>query len=429
MKNLKLITTILVAIFSMKSFAQVVYENKEKGQKLQIYHMMQMWGVYQEMDVDRMPDGADDRIDLFLRRARFGTKGSINPTVEFQVWYAYDFLGKDANTNAIKGLTGVNTNDAVFQVWDAFVKIKLNPKLDITAGFFRPQTSRESIRSGFGTMSFEKVFSNFVHRTYTLGKGPGRAPGIDMSGTFKNEKMGVKYNLGIFNAFQDKNIASLMTAARVSFFMGEEEKGMKDNHFGKKNGVIIGLYGTYQPKVDQSALNTLKFSRPDDMTTTTVNESTLTGAADPFNAVKSSSMGSDLLINYKGINVKAEYSMASYKNLMGSDIAAKGHYEIATYDIVGGYTFAEVGKGDLELTAGYAVVDTDEKIKLGELSIIDSKYGNVYGDTAMTDLGLNYYLQQEKYKINLHYVKFDEKNPSNTKYKNDYVALGLQYQW
>lgn len=429
MKNFKLIIAIVTVLFSMKSVAQVVYENKEKGQKLEIYHMAQIWAVSQQMDDDRMAAGADDRFDINIRRGRFGTKGSINKKVDFQIWYAFDLLGKDYNTNFTKGMLGTN-DDKVNQVWDAFVKIKLDPKFNITTGFFRPQTSRESVRSAFGTMTFEKVFSNFVSRSYTLGKGPGRAPGINFGGTFKagteEKPMGIKYDLGVFNAYQNNYAASPMFAGRLTFFLGKAEKGMKDTHFGEKNGVILGVYGTTQSKVQQTAIGTagvLKYTNS--VLSTAINP------AEVNNAVKSTSYGTDLLVNYKGFNMKAEYTAAKYTGLMGTVNTAKGDYGIASYDVIGGYTFDKVGPGAMEVALGYSVVDADDKIKLGDLSIVDNKYGAIYGDVNLLDLGLNYYLSKEKYKINLHYVIVDEK-PTDTNYdhyNNNFLALGLQYQW
>jgi phosphate-selective porin len=212
----------------------------------------------------------------------------------------------------------------------------------------------------------------------------------------------------------------------MTFFLGKAEKGMKDTHFGEKNGVILGVYGTTQSKVQQTAIGTagvLKYSNS--VSSTAINP------AEVNNAVKSTSYGTDLLVNYKGFNMKAEYTAAKYTGLMGTVNTAKGDYGIASYDVIGGYTFDKVGPGAMEVALGYSVVDADDKIKLGDLSIVDNKYGAIYGDVNLLDLGLNYYLSKEKYKINLHYVIVDEK-PTDTNYdhyNNNFLALGLQYQW
>ncbi len=426
MKNIKLIITLLSVLLSLKATSQVVYENQDKGQKLQIIHKFQFWSVYQEIDIDRMAAGADNRLDFNIRRGRFGTKGSINKNIDFQVWYAYDLLGRDYNTNFIKDMLGKN-DDKAFQPWDAFVKLKLDPKFNITTGFFRPQTSRESIRSAFGTMTFEKVFSNFVHRSYTLGKGHGRAPGINLSGNFetgeKQKTTGIKYDLGIFNAFQNNFVASPMYAGRLTFYLGEFENNLKDNHFGNKNGIILGIYSTLQPKVQQTALeNILKFSNA--INSTEIN---------PYNknnAVLSTSYGVDFLLNFNGFNLKAEYTTAQYAGLMGTENTAIGDYSIVSYDAIAGYTINKIGNGALEFIIAYSVVDADDKINLGNLSIVDLKYGDIYGDVNLLDIGLNYYLDNEKYKINLHYVIVNENTTININdYKNNFIGLGLQYQW
>lgn len=420
MKNLKYYTSFLMVLFfTIELTAQVVYNNEEKGQSLKLFHKVQMQGQFQQMDDDRIVDG-DDRMDMFIRRGRFGASGTINPKIEFKVWYAYDNLGRDPYTNAINGMVGNNPGDKVFQVWDAYVKFKMNQKFNITVGHFRPQTSRESTRSAFGTMTFEKVFSNFIHRSYTVNAGYGRSTGIDFGGTFPFEKAGIQYNLGVFNAFEstDKTVKiatySPMFAGRLSFYTGTKEKGKKDNHFGKRKGIIVGVYGTHQAKVDQSRIGAISVSAEN-------------GAIPLLNDVTIGSLGADFLANYGGFNFKAEYSAAKIQDLMGASTSETGDYGIETYDAIAGYTINNVGTGDLEFAVGYSVINADEKLTLGDVSVIDKKYAANYGDIDLLDIGLNYYIKEDKYKINLHYVMVGE--DAGKEVDNDYIALGLQLQW
>lgn len=392
--------------------AQVtLYKNDEKQQQIDLLAMAQFWGVYEEMDEDRLEDG-DARTDMFIRRGRLGVKGSFSKNVEFRVWYAYDLLGKDLATNTFNGMIGTNTDDKNFQVWDAFVKFKIDPKFNITTGFFRPQTSRESFRSAFGVMTFEKTYPNFVHRAYTVNKGPGRSTGINFNGTFGSSKLGLSYDLGAFNTFEDRAVSSLMYAGRLALHIGAPEKGFKqDSHFGKKNGIIVGVYGTTQSKVCQQAVKAVKITN-------------LELISDPQNALQSISWGTDFLGNYNNFNLKAEYAFNQYSDLMGTDNIT-GDYAIRSYDIIGGYNLGKVfGPGELEFAVGYSAIDSDGKLQLGEVSIIDKKYGNVYGDVSMVDLGFNYYLKQNKYKLNLHYVIVTE---TAIDVNNNYLGAGMQY--
>ncbi len=404
---------IMLAMVSLPTQAQVVYNNEETGQKLELFHMYQFWGTYQTMDDDRLP-GGDAHFDMNIRRGRFGAKGKVNKLVDFQVWYAFDLLGKDPGTNWLNGMFGTNTSNQVFQVWDAFFKFKFDPKYNVTVGFFRPQTSRESIRSGFTTLSFEKTFPNFIHRTYTVSSGPGRVPGVNLGGTFKGSGMGMKYDFGMFNAFVAKENFSPMFAGRLAFWLGDEEKGgLRDNHFGKRNGVTLAFYGTSQSAVDQSALTAISITNPEN-------------AFNPLNSVSVLSYGSDLLANYGNFNLKAEYSVITYSNLMGDTESATGNYTMVTYDVAAAYNIAKIGPGLLAATAAYTGVAADEALELGTLSIIDKKYANQYGKVAFMDFGFNYYLKNDKYRIALHYVNVMEEKEE---YNNDHIALGLQFQW
>ncbi len=404
---------IMLAMVSLPTQAQVVYNNEETGQKLEFLHMYQFWTSYQTMDVDRL-NGGDDHLDMYIRRGRFGAKGNLSKNVEFRVWYAFDLLGKDAGTNWLNGMFGTNTDNKVFQVWDAFVKYKLDPKFNVTVGFFRPQTSRESIRSGFTTLSFEKTFPNFIHRTYTVGKGPGRVPGVNVGGKFKGAAGGVQYDLGVFNTFAAVENFSPMFAGRLAFWLGDEEKGgLKDNHFGKRNGVTLAFYGTTQASVDQTALTVLAIGGSENL-------------FDPFNSISVLSYGSDLLANYGKFNLKAEYSVITYSNLMGDSESATGNYTMATFDVGAAYNIAKIGPGLLSASATYSGIMADETLALGAVSFVDKKYSNTYGKVNFLDLGFNYYLKNDKYKFGLHYIKVDEETAD---YLNDYIAVGLQYQW
>jgi len=404
---------LLFFIFGMTCFTNLVAQDavdKDKPtNELLLY--AQIWGMYQTMDIDRGAD-ADSRMDFFIRRGRFGYKGEINSFIGFKVWFAFDNLGKETLNNPVANLICTNTEDAVFRPWDAFFKIKIIPEHVITVGYFRPQTSRESIRSAFETLSYEKTLTNFVYRSYSVGKSPGRTNGVDFSGKFINDSFGFSYNAGIFNAFEDKPKSSNLFAGRLAFWIGNEEKGeYKDNHFFKRNGITIAGYGNYQGKVDQTALSAVT------LVDTTVNTNGKT--------VQSVSYGTDVLANYESFSFKSEYMVSKYAGFKGGD-GVTGDYIIRTVDALAGYMFPQVGIGDLEFAFGYENVSPDEKLVLKDVSVIDSKYAVKYGNVTALDFGINYYLNKNKLKFALHYVMFDEEIK---KYDNDYAAIAMQVIW
>ena len=248
--RISLVTVILLLLIT-SVFAQ---DKKKDERTAQMLMFAQFWGTHQMTDKN-LVGAVDSRNDFYIRRGRIGVKGNLSKMISYKVWLAYDKLGRDNYVTPAVGKAGESAGTVV--VWDAYFTFKFNPVANLTVGYFRPQTSRESIRSAYKIMMYEKTFANGIHRKYTVNAGNGRAEGLDLGGKFKTKTLGLKYNLGLFNAYEGGFNTSFMYAGRLAFWFGDEEKKYMDNHFFKRNGTTIAVYATSQSAIDQNLLNTV----------------------------------------------------------------------------------------------------------------------------------------------------------------------------
>jgi len=372
-----------------------------EGKELEIFFMNQLWGVY---TMDRVEGGQkyDNRMDFLLRRSRLGFQGKITEDLSWRVWFAYDNVGLDQHTAFAKsgsvGLVGGNSNNQQFYVWDAMFTYALHKNwANITVGYFRPQVGRESITAGFEVLSFEKALTNFYPRLHLIGSGPGRETGINIGGLYNDEKtkLGLNYNFGVFNVDKFSGGTggdNLLYTARIAVSYGDPEMkkyglGYKVNYFGKRNGITFAVNYAYQGR----------------------------GYASPVQQFKNNQMlGFDILANYKDFTFNAEYDELKRSfDVSGLD------YKDKVWHVRAGYNFKLPNKTILEPTITYAEWQGDNK----------SLNGN--GNFKTTDVGLNWYIKQNKMKLNLHYVKQSGSaksayNPDGKSKAGDYVGVGLQ---
>jgi len=403
------------------------------GKTVEFFFMNQLWGVY-TMDRTECSGGSvggigtgckdySNRTDFFLRRSRFGAQGTITENLSWRVWFAYDNVGLDshtalANSNKI-GLVGQNSNNKEFYLWDAFFTYALDKNwANITVGYFRPQVGRESITAGFEVNSFEKALTNFYPREHIVGTGPGRATGINIGGLYNDEKSkwGINYNFGIFDIENGNtkvsggNSNSPLLTARVALSIGDPEMkkygmGYKVNYFGKRNGITIALNATQQGATTESFSGT-----------------TYSGGFK-----KNNMYGVDILANYADFTFNFEYDWLKrelskyigFKKADGKPFTSNSWTD-KVWHVRAGYNFKLPNKTILEPAITYAEFKGDSN---------SGFYPN--GKDKVLDVGLNWYIDQNKIKLNAHYVKQKADPVSKlSAYQNDsvgdYVGVGLQ---
>ncbi len=382
--------------------------------KLTFFQMVQLWTIYGlKYDIPGEKNLKDNKADIYIRRGRFGFKGSIKKSLNFKIAFAYDNFGRD-DLNPNDGARGSIKIDesrySKIEVQDAYFLWKAYPELiNFSIGYFRPQVGRENITSGFSVITLEKGLPNSYVRRHIIGKpitGKGNAStngrifNLTMGGLLLKKYWSLNYNLSIGDDqnYTDKSNWSPLVAARVAVSLGDPEMkkyklGYKQTYFGKRKGVTLSLNYAHQGEGIDRAKNK-KFD-------------------------KNELYGVDILANYGPVDFVAEYDVLKrdWANNLGS-------YTDKVWEVRAGYLI-KIGKQFIEPVVSY------EKFKP------DSNGNSIYGKKENTryDIGINWYINKQKLKVSLHYAYGEVKNYSNTnvtppvtgKVKAGYIGLGLQF--
>ncbi len=379
---------------------------KTPNLKIDPFIQLQAWGVRSlerstQLDADSNLDSAEQRTNFYLRRGRFGFRSKPYENLSFMLSLYYDNTGHDS-MGATRGGTnpGASGGPATVGVWDSFLTWKLSESdlFHVSAGYFTPQISRDSITSPFRISSFEQAPSqNYVRRS-VIGRNFGRSTGINIGGQKYNDGFGINYNLGAFN----KNTTSakketqgddnsLVYVGRVAATFGDAEMskygfGYQTNFFGRRNGLTLALNGSTQERTELYKSNRV--------------------------------IGADMLFNYKNLNIDSEFFYLYKKNL-GEDSYARartGHFRMSYNFFLKNGTVLEPAL----MVSNY----------FGEEGSDNTGRDTVY------DIGLNWYLDENNYKLYVHYVNQDgdgsnivHKDGTSGYHYGDFVGVGLTLQF
>lgn len=377
--------------------AEIILLNNEE-QKAEIFSMVQFWGVASLESSQE--ENIDSRFDMYIRRGRIGLKGSFHHCISYYTCFAYDNLGKDRYTRTY---SSPQTDDNLkFYLWDLYFTMKQSDSLNVTLGYFRPQIGRESITSAFNVNSFTKTLANSYVRSHIVGHTPGRETGLNIGGNYRARYWDVNYNIGVFDTnhhaiaggsalYLDSTSGpvtstpyyggdrkwSLLFAARVALSLGEPEMtsyklGYQINYFGKRKGVTVAANGTHQ----------------DEMV--------------PFN--QNNLYGGDLLINYVNFNLDAEY------DVFARELPDGRNYHDRVFHLRMGYNILLKSGHYLEPVFLYSDCD------IAEISTLGKNKETLYSG------GVNLYLDENKWKINLHY---GVRQLEEVDY--EFIAIGCQF--
>lgn len=385
----------------------------KEGMDMDIFMSIQSWAIY-TMDA-KGADGqaVDDRLDFSIRRGRLGVQGSLRPRLAYRVWMAYDNLGKD-RFSANPGTPQSSENQS-FYIWDAvFTWAADSTWANVTFGYFRPQVGRESITAAFQVNSFEKALENNYVREHLVGRSSGRETGVNIGGLVPMDWGMLNYNLGLFDTNHEKIAESgegsnwsPLLVARVAFSIGDPEmkqytQGYVINYFGKRIGVTLAANYARQGETNEWA-----------------------NGRNYYGGFKSNSvLGFDILANWPEWTFSAEYDELRREftdAFVGSQAVPANRYQNNVFHFRIGYNIALANGQYLEPVAMFTRFngDVDAAVYTG-------------GRHQILDVGLNYYIDQNRMKINLHYIRQegDAKSLYQSTVKKDekgsFVGLGVQ---
>jgi hypothetical protein len=409
---------IVLVILSTAATASAVSLDFGEGRDMDIFFMVQFWNTTTFDAKNDQGEDVQNRNDFFIRRGRVGVKGHFRPKIRYAFNFAFDGIGMDI----FSGSTGTAQlpENKQFFLWDGFVTFALEPTwANLTVGYFRPQVGRESITSSFAVNSYIKAMPNAYPRLHFVGRGSGRETGLNLGGVYRGNSASFNYNLGVFDPNSERIIGhtgggrywSPMWSGRVAMTIGHAEHevyelGYLVNYFSKRRGLTLAINATYQSRTNE-----------------TVTDSTYVGGFDSNCLV-----GCDLLANYDHFNLSAEYDRMTrrFTDAFAAELQAVGElpagatrYSDEVWFVRAGYNFVLNNGQVLEPALLWTTFTADD--------------ASVYfpgGEHKITSVGMNWYLDRNRLKLNLHY-HFQSGRPVSLysrglDARGDFLGLGLQ---
>lgn len=414
-KHLGLYFLVFLLPFSSTLLAQEGFKgflkNKE-GFKLEPFAQFQLWSVYSTNQQvfntqTKVYDKVDDRLNFLLRRTRIGFRMQPYDNLKGTVIFSFDAIGRDVQS----GVFGAGNNGAIPSVgiFDAFLEWRLksgSEKLFLVAGYFRPQISRESITAAWQVGSMEKSATQNYLRQHVISVNSGRSTGVNLGGLLKNQsgKLYFNYNFGVFNpgfyANSNNSVGgkfSPLLAGRAVISLGDPELkqygiSYQQNYFNTRKGISLAIDGSRQGETDLFKQN--------------------------------SSLGADILLNWKALNLDAEYHhmIRSGSRVLPDNAGVRDFdYSSSVQHVRLGYNWIAGKKLFLEptVTIMHYRGATDAIEQADALAVKTSS-----GTETTYDAGINWHLQERRLKLLLHYT-WREGNPGaagNGATVNDYFT-------
>jgi hypothetical protein len=364
------LTLLLLSTAAPSAFAQFKIELGD-GRELTITQAVQAWDV---VSFRMNGSSADTRNDIYLRRGRFGLEGKLRSNVSFNLSVAYDGIGKDSYTPT-SGSANAGDNRDLF-IWDASWIWSHSPEFNIVFGYFRPQVGREQMGSEFYVLSFDKSLADGLPRLHLLGRSTGRETGVNVGGLLLRDGWSLNYNAGMFDPSSSTIIGtgrkwSPLLTGRLALSVGDPEMtqykiSYGQGGYGKRNGATIGVNAARQGA-------TVRFSS---------------------NAL----YGADLLANYGPLDVSAEYDWLrrSTTRFGGSTPTTD-----AVFHVKAGVYIPITEDQAIEPTAMFTGERGDDGTDY--LSLHSNFYTGA-SDRDLYDAGVNWLIDKDRFKINLHVV-------------------------
>lgn len=363
----------------------------------------QVWAAYTG-NVHDAPS-TDSRADLFLKQGRVGAKGHVIPSLSFSTLFAFDNLGKDQFTGSL-GTAQATTNNT-FLLYDFYMTYALDTAFaNITLGYFRPQTGHENIAPDAGVNSLDKGLTSAYLRSFLTGRTSGRETGVNVGGFYGTGLFGIAYNCGVFDPTQalisgtdggPRKWAPLV-AGRLSISLFQADMpsyrlSPEINFFGKRKGITLGGHYSYQKATDETwdtSANTVVY----DAKTKTYSAIKYLGGFQ-----RNGTYGGDFVANFMGLSIDGEYDGMTRKvNGISCHrdtvIAPAANFIDRVFHLRAGYSIPLPKDQFLEPAIMYTEFDGDAASTLYPRGI-----------DHVLDMGLNWYLKKNNFKIAAHYIK------------------------
>jgi hypothetical protein len=401
--------SLIGCIFTSVVFAGPKFTYNNGKSDCEITQSYQLWATS-----TRNPNDVpvtDSRADLFLKQGRVGLKGHAFPSFSYSTLLAFDNLGKDQFTGALGSAQA--TNNSTFQLYDFNMTYALDTTfVNITFGYFRPQTGHENIAPDAGVSSLDKGLTSLYLRSFLTGRTSGRETGVNIGGFFSRPLIGIDYNLGVF----DPTIASIsgtdggprkwhpLMAGRLALSLFDADMSSyrlvpEVNFFGTRKGVTFGGHASYQGATDETwDTSAVKFDNT---------KKVYSGLKYVGGFQKNRSFGGDFTANFMGLNIDGEYdimkrSVNGFSSHKDSVKASAADFTDRVYHIRAGYDIALPKEQFIEPTLMYTEFVGDA------VSVL---YPG--GEDHILDVGVNWYINKNNFKIALHYIKQGGKPKSN----------------
>lgn len=366
-----LITLALTASF--QAMAQEASNEQQEGNNISIsqcnankvyqpFLALETWATY-NISGNNSTTENHDRLDISLRRLRFGASGQPYSWLKYSFHMHADRLGEDSYAHTKGSYGGIG-------IWNAYITAQLLPQshlIYLHAGYYWAAISRQFNTSPWAVNSFDKTRAAWFLRSFVTGKSNGIESGIGLGGLKNFEKFGISYRVGTYepNAYNNPENSDRLYTGRLMFTFGTPEQKtykymLSGNQWGKRNGVTIGLGGSSQHNGK--------------LTDTTTWDNSM-------------AYGADILINYKGLSIDGEYYLMKRNAQKAPDFEGNQHHVSVRYNIAVKQTFIEPSF-------------TYEKYKGEGNKALFKQIGN----DETFDVGINWYLNGQRIKISLHYV-------------------------
>lgn len=388
MKNRLILLIALILLFN-NAIADTIIPGPDKpaGGSLTFIPqvMLQSWATY-SMNEEKTGTDLANRFDTHFRRLRFGGKGEVYPGVKYNLLFHYDRIDEDPYA-ATKG------SDNGFGLWHAYITAKLLKSSDLlylNAGYYVAAISREYSLSSWTVASLDKSYAVWYLRKFLTAQGNGIESGAGFGGQMAiKDNFGFNYRLNVHTPEKhlSPDYANPLVTTRVSFSTGDPElkkyrMSLPGQYWQKRNGLSLGLGAAYQGKTDNALSSGHIF----------------------FD--HSTAYGADLAAHYGPWAFDSEYFLMK-RTADGYDAyqGREWHVRLSHIFLINN-TYLEPAVMVANYTGWGA-----------------SALYNHIGDDITYDIGLNWYLKKDKFKLGLHYIMQEGSVSSN---QGDYLTTSLQ---
>jgi len=310
-----------------------------------------------------------DDIDFYLRRARFGLKGSFKNDYTFALIMRADGAGKANATQAMN-------------FYEATIGRKFKTEGSelahaIEFGYMAPTfNTANAVHSSSGFLLVNEASTSFVMSNRNAGiKYHLSAPWVNFYADIMNNSGDDATNAGEGAAVADKSGEGLWTSARVHISPEGEWKMDKptESWAGKEGkGVLVGL------DVAQNSKDNSSGTESTDMM----------------------GYGIDVVVHFDGLSFLAEYRVADTETKTSA--ATTADFTAEAWRVQAGYAFP---MGDTFLEPAVRISAYDANDKVTSTSPFGTNDSGASGDQI--ELGLNWYLHEHKNKLQLAYTMWE----------------------